>query len=151
MVSRIYIDNAGVTCFDRYFEYLRSVEKWLPRELAAFALDPRRYELNGPLTLHDAHLRRFAVIKAVNSSGEVETKVELELLLAATDAALKLTYSGTERVESELNSNLWPNRPVDLLVHEFDVLPDERFTHTLTFDRGVRVQVIFQMLHVEQR
>lgn len=144
MHSKIYQDDDGVVCFDRYFEYLQQVKGAMPPQLATFALDPGRYELTGSHTLHDSRLLRFSITKSYSQSDEVHTAVELELSLRSTNQAIALSYSGVEKVVSELNSNRWPNSPVDLLYHEFGVLPDGRFEHVLIFDRAVRLEMLFQ-------
>lgn len=44
-LTYIYVCEAGVTMFDRYFSYLDSVKEQLPSALADFALDKSHYDL----------------------------------------------------------------------------------------------------------
>lgn len=146
LLLHIYENDEGVTCFDRYFKYLKSIEKEMPQALAGFAMDPGRYELRGPRTLHDAWLMSLNVNKAYASEAgsTVNTAVALGLLSAAQDSSIELHYCDVEEFRSSLSPDRWPDRPVDLLTHEITKVGDGLFRHHLQFDRSAWVQVSFR-------
>lgn len=148
-LTRIYENEHGVTCFDRYFEYLRSIDADMPDPMKRFALDPGRYELSGPRTLHDAWLRNLRVNKEYDISQQsVRTSVQLELQLAVAQMSLGLKYRDVTEIQTQLTPERWPERPVDLLVHEISKDKAGRFRHVFVFDRGVTVDISFGTLEI---
>jgi len=142
--SHIYENDKGVICFDRYFEYLRKIAQGMPGPLAVFAMDPGRYELNGPRTLHDGWLKSLNVIKEYGDPEcTVNTSVYIGLRLPTNGAILTLSYFGVLQLQTTLEPTRWPIRPVDLLVHEFTQKNSGEFQHLLQFDRGVGIRVTF--------
>ena len=142
MLQHIYNDERGVTCFDRYFDHLTRVAHSWPPALRDFAQEDARYVLNGPRTLHDAWLCQLRVNK-MNSPAVVTTTVELELELAADQSHLKLHYLDVSGLHTQLTPVRWPDKPVDLLVHEFSQDDEGMFRHVLVFDRGVHIDIRF--------
>lgn len=151
MTSLIYIyeNELGITFFDRYFEYMQSIERRMPASLKNFALDAGRYELNGLRTLHDAWLTAFSIGKEYDSLEQlVQTSVQIDLQLAASQKSLGLKYLDVTAIQTQLTPDQWPARPVDLLVHEFSIDEAGQFRHFLKFDRGVYVVISFRFLEV---
>jgi len=54
--------HTGAVSWDRYFEYLRSVQQQFPVELYSYAIDWKHYALDSVSSLHDGWLTcvRFA-------------------------------------------------------------------------------------------
>lgn len=144
----IYENELGFTCFDRYFEYLRSIEADLPESMREFALDWGRYELNGANTLHDARLRMLHFDQfGVNQL--LEKSIKLEFELSAGQQYLIMSYSGVTKITAQLNPDQWPERPVDLLVHEISKdMQDGLFRHVFIFERGVKIDISFSSFEV---
>jgi hypothetical protein len=139
----IYENEQGITCFERYFDYLNSIRVEMPTRLMAFATDSRRYVLNGEGTLHDAWLKSMSVVNEYPEGMAPLSVVQLRLLLASHQTEIVLDYSGVVAVSCSLEPDRWPNQPVDLLVHEFSKLEKGVFRHFIKFDRGVWVDLEF--------
>src|SRR6218665_519647 len=147
----IYENELGITCFDRYFEYLKSIEADMPDPLKKFAMDPGRYELNGPRTLHDAWLCALRVDKEHDVSQQlVKTSVPLELQLAVGQMPLCLRYLDGSAIQTQLIPDRWPARPVDLLFHEISRVDQCRFRHIFIFDRGVKIDISFDAIEITE-
>lgn len=146
----IYENHLGFTCFDRYFEYLKSIEAEMPEPMRSFALDIGRYELNGPHTLHDAWLRAFYLDQEIKNQ-QVRKSVHLDFELASDKRILTLKYKNVIAIKTELNSSHWPDRPVDLLVHEISKCEQGLFRHIFIFDRDVKIDISFDFLEVEEK
>jgi hypothetical protein len=147
-LNYIYENERGITCFDRYFEYLGDIKSKMPDTLAAFATDQSRYELCGEHTLHDAWLKSFAVDKRYLDKNSPTSDVQICLLLATHRTVITLQYSGVLDLTCSLGADRWPNQPVDLLVHEVRVISDDVFSHVFCFDRSVWIEVRFAQFEV---
>ena len=141
----IYDDENGVTRFDRYFEYLVQVSGRMPAALSEFALDPRRYELTGPLTLHDAWLETLLLDQSYepNSNSLASRSVRVRLLLANQNR-LDLDYRDVTCVEYSAIPSQWPDKAKDLLVHEFQIAEAGSFSHLIQFDGDVWLRLTFK-------
>lgn len=137
----IYENEDGFTFLDRYFDYLGQIKSSMPKVLYEFASDCRRYELLGEKTLHDSWINNLDISYTYES--ECSCKVKLNLKLAHLGNNLQLEYSGVIALRNLFISEFWPNRPVDLLTHEFTVTSDGFFKHVIEFDRGVWFEVTF--------
>ena len=137
----IYQNEAGFTCFDRYFNYLSMMKNHMPSALYEFANDSSRYDLNGKRTLHDSWINSLDI--SYTYEKESSCKVLLSLKLAHSGNHLQLEYSGITAFSNQLTPEFWPNRPVDLLTHEFTVVSDGFIKHVIEFDRGVWFEVLF--------
>lgn len=147
----IYENEHGVTCFDRYFQYLKSIEEEMPHVLASFAMAPGRYELQGENTLHDAWLTSLDIKKMyAKADAAVNTSVTLTLLSAQQTRAVELCYFEVEGIQTSLAPDRWPARPVDLLTHEITRVREGVFRHHLQFDRGVWVDVSFRQFSIRE-
>lgn len=146
----IYENDLGFTCFDRYFEYLKGIEIDMPESMKKFVLDPERYELNGRRTLHDAWLRTLCLTQDIANQW-VTKSVRLDFELATGQRCLTLNYRNVAEIKTQLNPGRWPERPVDLLVHEVSKDGPELFRHILVFDRGIQIEVSFASLEIEEK
>lgn len=57
---------------------------------------------------------------------------------------IHLRYADVRDVAFHLKPDRWPDKPVDLLVHEFCVVEPGVFRHFLQFDRGVFIEIFFE-------
>ncbi|MFA6095075.1 MAG: hypothetical protein WC757_04295 [Candidatus Paceibacterota bacterium] len=138
----IYENEIGITCFDKYFEYLDGIKTNMPKNIREFATDKARYTLSGDLTIHDSWLKAINFEKTF--AGEMMvTDVRLGLLQATHKKELWLNYSGATGYSCSLLPNRWPFKPIDLLTHEFTMLDKGLFKHAVQFDRGVWFEVTF--------
>jgi len=53
-MKHIFMDNDGVTHFESYFEYLKSMKDKMPSHVYQFASDYNHYSLDSHSSLHDA-------------------------------------------------------------------------------------------------
>lgn len=151
MLKHIYVDERKATCFDRYFSYIESVKNEFPVDLYAFASDFSRYELNGPKTLHDAWLEEVKISTRYAHDSNVIAASEVVLRLRqAFEGAITVAYSGVQAFEYRNVPDRWPDRAMDLLVHEFSVESDGLYSHTLVFDQGVVMKVLFRDFSLEE-
>jgi hypothetical protein len=140
----IYDCPLGITRFDKYFDYLRSVEKGMPSQLSSFALDTDRYVLRSDGTLHDAWISRFC-FENNYSEGEIkESTAKLDLLHSSHEIELHLLYSGMLKADLSVGLQEAILRPVDLLVHEFTVVEPGVFQHLIRFDKGEWISIRFR-------
>ncbi len=139
----IYDDADGITRFNRYFGYLNSVKNELPEGLLAFATNEDHYALNSSVTLHDSWLRSLDVKKEYSSAGDSRSVVTLKLLHAMHESVISLVYSPAAELSCQLTPTHWPDRPVDLLIHEFSMVEPGKFRHFVQFDRGVWIEIFF--------
>jgi hypothetical protein len=149
-LTYIYENEHDMTCFDKYFEYLETIKALMPAELMQFAVDRRRYQLNGDHTLHDSWLKDFNVKKEYNPNNQSTTSVQLQLLQAKHLAVICLNYGGVTEITCSLTPDRWVNRPVDLLVHEFIHLEGSTFKHSIQFDRSVWLNVSFSSFSFQE-
>lgn len=151
MLKHIHTDVSGVTHFDRYFAHLESVRQAMPRALHAFASDESRYELQGTKTLHDAWIESmsFRIGYQEASNAIVSARVDLDLR-QALGGTMRMSYGGVSGWSFNGSPNRWPERAVDLLVHEFDLAPDAMFVHRFAFDRGVSLEIVFRIFSFEE-
>jgi hypothetical protein len=145
VLKHIYTDEIGFTNFSRYFEYLERIKDQIPEDIHTFFSDVSRYDLNGPNTLHDAWIEEINFSrKYVSSSNEIESgDLKIRLLLAA-GGSIAINYADVIGCEFHGFSSKWPDRAVDLLVHEFYLESDGIFSHTLVFDRDIYLKVLFR-------
>ncbi len=141
--SLIYEDDHGFTKTDHYFAHLHSIQSRLPKGLFEFATDPSRYEMNGDRTLHDAWLLDVQVSNRLTDEHTIKTDVKLRLLQAMHRSTFELHYADVSASVFLLAADRWPDQPVDLLMHEFANLDDDRNRHILQFDRGVLIKLEF--------
>lgn len=120
----------------------------MPIKLFKFAIDPRRYELNGSLTLHDAWIESLNIFNKYYAN-EIKSFVQLRLLLA-NQSYLDLFYSDVIAISYLNKPNRWPHRAVDLLTHEFQADNLGNFTHSIEFDRGVWMTITFKSFDVKE-
>lgn len=140
----IYECDLGITRFDKYFEYLKVVEKEMPPLLASFALDKDRYVLRSNATLHDAWLTKFGLENRYAESEIAESVATLELLHSSHEFVFQLVYSDVVKAEFSLGFRALCQRPVDLLVHEFTILEPGVFQHLIHFDKGEWISIGFK-------
>lgn len=147
--THIYQDDIGVVRFDRYFQYIDQIKSSMPPELAGFASDTARYQLTGPRTLHDARLKSLNVEHRFDGNAITFASVTLNLLLASQEC-LVLKYVGASGIIFLSDPVRWPDKAVDLLIHEFLVEHNNLFSHLIEFDRGVWLKVTFSDLRLQQ-
>jgi hypothetical protein len=121
--------------FDRYFEYLRSVQHQFSSDLYAYASKLEHYSLDGKSSLHDSWLMtaRFSYR---------EKELTLEFLGAWHDRKLVLKYLGVKTYMFDLNVQ-FRNGDGDVLVHEFRI-EDEFVTHEIAFHQGKSILITAQ-------
>ena len=109
-----YIDIDPVTRevnWDRYFEYLRSVEPLLPDGLKRYAMDWAHYSLESEETLHDAWLTSIDI-------GSKDRTLVLEFLGPRHDRRHLLQYVEVQKHILELHVE-YQFGDRNVFVHEF--------------------------------
>jgi hypothetical protein len=150
MLKHIVTDDVGMTHFDHYFAHLESVRQSMPRALHAFASDESRYELQGTKTLHDAWIEGMSFRIDYQQANVIESaRIDLDLR-QALGGMVRMSYGGVSGWSFNGNPDRWPDRAVDLLVHEFDLAPNAMFVHRLAFDRGVSLEIVFRTFSFEE-
>lgn len=151
MLKYIVTDASGVTQFDRYFAHIESISRSFPPDLHAFASDASRYELQGTKTLHDAWIDNMSFgMGYQHDTNAIETaRLDLELR-QALGGMIRLSYGGVSGWLFNGYPDRWPDRAIDLLVHEFDVAPDAMLVHRLEFDRDVSLEILFRTFSFEE-
>lgn len=138
----IYENDLGFTTYDKYFNYIRSLEGYIPNSLFLFASDENRYNLSSKKSLHDSIMESL-IIENVNNNSGIQTNIELSLLGAQHDRRFVLKYIdiSTYNIHKPLTDPV--PRHDDLLCHEFR-LADGYIEHAIEFDRGVYFTVGFK-------
>lgn len=151
MFKHIGTDERGWNTFDRYFAYIDSAREILPPDVHAFASDVARYELQGQKTLHDAWLEDFSCRNAYEENSNVLLGSTIVLVLRqAYGGVIRLTYGGVSGWTFHGLPERWPDRAVDLLVHEFSMESDCMCAHRIEFDRSVTLEILFRTFSVEE-
>jgi hypothetical protein len=125
-------ERSGTVSWERYFEYLRSVQQQFPSELYAYAIKWEHYALDSMDSLHDAWLTcaRFAYR---------ERELTFEFLGPWHDRTQIMRYVGVKSyafdilVEHRLGDG-------DVLVHEFRI-EDGRVVHEIVFSNRKCIMV----------
>lgn len=151
MLKHIVTDDFGMAHFDPYFAHLESIKQSMPPALHAFASDESRYELQGPKTLHDAWIEGMSSrIGYQQASNAIESaRIDLHLR-QALGGMMRMSYGGVSGWSFNGTPDRWPDRAVDLLVHEFDLAPNAMFVHRFAFDRGVSLEIVFRTFSFEE-
>jgi hypothetical protein len=143
-LKHIYECSLGITRFDKYFAYLKTVEHQMPRILADYAEDEQRYLLRSSLTLHDAWLLNLSLENEYSESGEKKSIAKLRLLHSSHKLVLQLVYLDVLGFNMSLGIQEPGSRPIDLLVHEFTVVAPGVFQHLMRFDRDEWISIVFK-------
>lgn len=149
-LQHIYECELGMTHFDTYFAYLKTVEQEMPAGLASFALDEERYVLRSDSTLHDAWLEGFSLASRYSASGDKDTIVTVDLLHSSHEYVLRLAYLDVVKVHFAVGPQA-STVPVDLLVHEFTVLEPGVFQHLMCFDKNEWISICFKGFEFTRR
>lgn len=149
-LKHIYECSLGITRFDKYFAYLKTVEHAMPPVLADFASDKERYLLRSDSTLHDAWLKNFSLESRYSVSGDKESIATLDLLHSSHEFVLRLVYFDVVKVHFAVGPQA-STTPVDLLVHEFTVLEPGVFQHLMCFDKNEWISIGFKGFEFTRR
>lgn len=149
-LKHIYECSLGITRFDKYFAYLKTVEHEMPPLLADFASDKERYLLRSDSTLHDAWLKNFSLQSRYSVSGDKESIATLDLLHSSHEFVLRLVYLDVVKVHFAVGPQA-STSPVDLLVHEFTVLEPGVFQHLMCFDKNEWISIGFKGFEFTRR
>ena len=150
MFRHIDTDSYGTTLFARYFAYIESAKSSFPPGVHAFASDAARYELQGQKTLHDAWLEDLCFRNAYGEHSNAISASEIALTLRqASGGSIRLLYGGVSGWTFRGIPERWPDRAVDLLVHEFGMESDCVCAHRIEFDRGVSLEILFRKFSFE--
>jgi len=142
-------DEYGTAVFDKYFDYIESIKNTMPKALSEFASNYERYELNGPLTLHDSWIDSIFLQKNYFDVNAIkQSTVKLKFLLANQNL-LDLQYEDVSEFIYTYQPTKWPDRAVDLIVHEFDRNDDGSYSHLMAFDRNVWLKIVFKTFQYE--
>lgn len=117
----IYENEDGFKCFDRYFEYIKSIKDNNPIDLFRFVSDKNRYNLSSKHSLHDSWLDSL-VIREKSTEGISHKQlidIEIDLLGPHHDRKFRLIYKDVQgyRLDMAIHSGI--TRRNDLLCHEF--------------------------------
>jgi hypothetical protein len=125
-------EHAGTVLWDRYFEYLRSVEQLFPAELYAYAINWDHYSLESVESLHDAWLTSAQF-------GYREREVTLEFLGSFHDRTQVFKYTGVKSHAFGMLTEYWLGDG-DVLAQEFR-LEDNCIVHEIMFanHRGILI------------
>ena len=150
MFRHITRDARGWSDYTPYFAYIDSVKERWPPTLHAFASDVARYELQGTKTLHDAWLEEVSCRNTYEEDSNVLLGSTLVLVLRqAFGGVISLTYGGVSGWTFHGHPERWPDRAIDLLMHEFSMEAHGVYAHRIAFDRNVSLEILFRTFSVE--
>ena len=138
----IYQDDEGTFHFGNYFTYLDTIRHHVSPALHAFFSDSKHYALHSDSTLHDSWFKTLCVHNTALSINGYAIHADVHLLLSSHTKEIALFYQGLKRLNCALQPEFWPDKPVDLLTHEFCITTDGAYRHFLLFDRGVWIELI---------
>lgn len=138
----IYENENGVQ-FDRYFEYLESIQDQLPSHVYVFASNFEHYSLSDHSSLHDAWLDYLNIVEPAEGGRQQLRSIEIEARFLGPfhDKRIYLNYETV--VGFELVTPEYFERPSnvntghgDLLIHEVRIEDNLVLVHELEFSRG---------------
>ncbi len=132
----IYTNSNGVAQFDKYFQYLKSIQGQLPENVFSFAANVEHYDLSSHSSLHDAWLENIDIreIGQGERHEQRQTEIKLCLLGAFHDRHIYLTYKDVQKYCLSAAGALTGHG--DLLVHEVQLSDSGSLIHELQFEKG---------------
>jgi hypothetical protein len=139
----------GFVTYDKYFNYIKSIEMLLPKELYLFASDPDRYNLKSHKTLHDSWIESITINSISNSCFENrQTNIQIKLLGQYHDRMHELVYLDVKAYHLK-NVKCLDRSHDDLLFHEIRY-ENNLIEHEIIFDNDVEILVLCKkMIHNE--
>lgn len=131
----IYSDENGIH-FDRYFEYLQSVEQNLSPHVFQFASNLDHYSLESHSSLHDAWLDYAKVTENAFGDRMQNRAVEIELRFLGPFHDKRIFLNYKEVISYELKASELNGGHGDLWIHELRMTDDSNLIHELLFFDG---------------
>lgn len=141
MTRKILFDGESWD-FSQYFDYIESARKKMPPRLREFACSTKSYLMSGSETLHDGRVISLSINKKYDLSySDAKTGIKIEII--------DQYFEGVHLLEYEMVSEFCIREKTtgvahaDILVHEFRVLNEESFEHTITIDHDAEIKIKF--------
>ena len=147
---RYILDELGGPIeYDRYFEYLESIQTQLPANVYRFASDPTNFDLTSHWSLHDAWLEYFKILEPSEGERQELRRIDIQssYLGPYHDKRIRIDYSDvvSYSLQTPKAFRLPPSYRTghgDVITHEIR-LEDGVMVHELAFSRGSIITVAF--------